>query len=112
MAMFRTFTGSGNPAHTDTRRQIGAAVGIGLTLATQFSHATHHPFDPADPAREWAHAMKIVNSSSVALVPGQLVIAGLNCGMPLAPGVMVQYGLMPLFGITPLATNNSTFVAS
>jgi hypothetical protein len=56
--------------------------------------------------------MKIVNSSSVALVPGQLVIAGLNCGMPLAPGVMVQYGLMPLFGITPLAINNSTFVAS
>jgi hypothetical protein len=41
--MFRTFTGSGNPAHTDTRRQIGAAVGIGLTLATQFSHATHLP---------------------------------------------------------------------
>jgi hypothetical protein len=106
MTMFRTFTGSttttsSNPGHTDTRRQIGAAVGIGLTLATQFSHATHHPFDPADPVRELAHAMQITNSSSVAVMPSQVVFAGFNCGMPLAPHVMAQYGLTPQAVLNP-----------
>jgi hypothetical protein len=82
-------------------------VGIGLTLFSQFGHATHHPFDTPDPAHALAKAMMAANSSSIAAVSPQLVGSAMACGIPVAHRVMTQYGLTPEVVTTPILTITS-----
>jgi len=107
---FRTVTGTD---HTDTRRQITVAFGVGLTAFLQFGHATHHPFDVPDPTHDLAKLMMTTNTASIAAVSPQLVLAGMACGMPVTHRVMVQYGLTPQVVLNPsmVATNSTSIVA-
>jgi hypothetical protein len=106
--MFRTF--SGNTSYHDVYARMGAAFGIGVTLATQSGGARLYPFDAPDPVRGLAGVINAVNSSSsIAMVSDHVVTGGLACGMPVAPRTTMQYGLMPAATIPSVVTTHSTW---